>query len=84
MVGILGFEPSLTVSETVVQPITPYPYKLPRSLLARPALPTEPDGPINSMQRTPEMEGARGTAPRSGGSKPPVLLLNDTPIWCTA
>lgn len=26
------------------------------------------------------MEGARGTAPRSGGSKPPVLLLNDTPI----
>ena len=30
------------------------------------------------------MEGVRGTAPRSEGSKPSVLLLNDTPIWWTS
>lgn len=30
------------------------------------------------------MEGMRGTAPRSEGSKPSVLLLNDIPIWCAA
>lgn len=48
--------------------------------LTLPASSPGPYGPINDVQSTPKMEGAGGTAPPSEGSKPSVLLLNDTPI----
>ena len=40
MVGILGFEPSLTVSETVVRPITLYPYSIMEAPLGTAPRPT--------------------------------------------
>ena len=54
---------------------------MPRSLLARPVSPPTPIRAIISVQRTPEMEGILGTAPRFTGSKPVVFLLDDIPMF---